>query len=76
MVVAEDVASSARVTAAGWREAGAALAAVRATELASLTDEDALQAARDLLDLVADLPPREGGSGLVEQQRLFALLRS
>lgn len=57
-----------------WRDSGPALDAIRRKELADLTDAQALRAAEDLLDLINHLPPKEGGSGLVEQQRLFALL--
>lgn len=41
-------------------------------ELQQLTDAQALDAVLALLDLVPDLPPKSGGSGLVEQQRYFA----
>jgi hypothetical protein len=61
--------------AARWAVAGAELAAVKRRELRALTDDDAAQAIADLLDLAAQLPAREGGSGLVEQQRLLAPLR-
>lgn len=60
---------------AQWRDSGPALDAVHRKELAELTEARALRAAEDLLDLLNHLPPKEGGSGLVEQQRLFALLR-
>jgi hypothetical protein len=49
---------------------------VRREELRRLTDAEALAAAEDLLDLLRFLPPRQGGSGLVEQQRLFARARA
>lgn len=52
-----------------------ALDALRRRELAELTDAQALRAAEDLLDLINHLPPKQAGCGLVEQQRLFALLR-
>jgi hypothetical protein len=52
-----------------WRLAGLALEAMRRRELRELTDAEAL------LDLLRYLPRRESGSGLVEQQRLFALAR-
>jgi hypothetical protein len=61
--------------AARWAVAGVELAAVKRRELRALTDDDAARAIADLLDLAAQLPAREGGSGLVEQQRLLAPLR-
>jgi hypothetical protein len=54
-----------------WKTAQAALREVRKRELAELSDEDALRAADALLGLVAHLPPKDGPSGLVEQQRRF-----
>lgn len=57
-----------------WRDAGAALAAVRRREVAALTDAQALAATLDLLEMADALPPRTS-SGLVEQQRLFARAR-
>lgn len=57
-----------------WVDAGTALERVRQRELRELTPTQALAAARDLLDLTAILPPKTGGSGLVEQQRYFATL--
>jgi hypothetical protein len=42
--------------------------------LRALDDEDALRAAEDLLSLVGELPGKEPGSGLIEQQRRFAAL--
>lgn len=59
-----------------WVNTGAALAAVRRRELAALTDADARRAIADLLALLEDLPPKESDTGLVEQQRLYARLRS
>lgn len=58
-----------------WRAAAVALEAVRMNELRGLTDEDVLAAADSLLSLVALAPDDERLSGLVEQQRLFALAR-
>ncbi len=58
-----------------WRRAGPALADVRRQELRRLTDQEALAAAVTLLDLERHLPPRTDGSGLVEQQRIFARAR-
>lgn len=58
-----------------WRNAEPALAAVRRRELRRLTEEEALAAAEALLDLERYLPPRTDGSGLVEQQRIFARVR-
>jgi hypothetical protein len=60
---------------AQWRAAGPVLAEVRRRELREMTDEQALAAVMALLDLLLHLPPKTGGSGLVEQQRLFALAR-
>jgi hypothetical protein len=56
-----------------WADAGKELEAIRRRELESMTDEQAREAALDLLTmpLPADLPPRLE-SGLVEQQRWFA----
>jgi hypothetical protein len=61
------------VVVAQWRDAGLALAEVRRRELREMSDEQALAAALALLDLLPCVPPKVGGSGLVEQQRLFAL---
>ena len=55
-----------------WRAAGPALADARRRELREMTDAQALVAAEQLLDLLRHLPPKRTGSGLVEQQRLFA----
>jgi hypothetical protein len=58
-----------------WRQLGPELEAIRLRELAELTDEQAQQAAADLLSLPVpeDLPERE--SGLVEQQLWFMRAR-
>lgn len=56
-----------------WQEAGPDLEAIRQQELRELTDADALAAADALLNLAAFLGPDTAMSGLVEQQRLFAL---
>lgn len=58
-----------------WDEAGPELEAIRRRELEAMTDEQAREAALDLLaiPLPADLPPRLE-SGLVEQQRWFSKL--
>ncbi len=61
---------------AQWRDSGPALEAIHRNELAGPTDAEAIRAAEDLLDPLNYLPPKEGGSGLVEQQRLFAVLRT
>jgi len=53
-----------------------ALDQVRWEELRNLTDAEALAATEDLLDLLRFLPPRQGKSGLVEQQRMFARARA
>ncbi len=59
---------------APWRRAAGALAHVRARELASLSDADALAAADTLLTIGARAPlpaHRRAWSGLVEFQRLL-----
>jgi len=65
----------ARAAARRWSRAGAALEAVRRSELRALTDDEGLAAAEAVLDLVRVLPVEERGTGLVEQQRLFSRLR-
>lgn len=60
---------------AQWQDAGATLADARRRELREMTDEQALAAAEQLLDLARHLPLKSTGSGLVEQQRLFARAR-
>ncbi|MGH3831908.1 MAG: hypothetical protein ACRDRS_15920 [Pseudonocardiaceae bacterium] len=55
-----------------WREAGPALSDVRRRDLRTITEAQALEAVLALLDLVPHLPPKSGGSGLVEQQKIFA----
>lgn len=59
-----------------WDRAGRELALIRRGELESMTDDDVRRAIADLFSGTAwnDLPSRPT-SGLVEQQRLFALLR-
>lgn len=56
-----------------WKDTGRVLAAIRRRELENLTDDEAREAALDLLSmpLPEDLPPRRE-SGLVEQQRWFS----
>ena len=57
---------------AHWRRAGAALAQVRADELASLRAADALAATETLLAIGASMPlsgDRLSWSGLIELQR-------
>ena len=56
-----------------WADTGKGLEAIRRRELETLTDEQAREAALDLLTmpLPVDLPPCLE-SGLVEQQRWFA----
>jgi hypothetical protein len=74
-----DVSPGAETTAAvvaQWRRVGSALAQIRRDELRRLTDEEALAAVDELLDLLRLLPPPSGTSGLVEQQRLFARART
>lgn len=60
-----------------WDEAGPELEAIRRRELEAMTDEQAREAAADLLTfpLPADLPPRLD-SGLVEQQYWFSKFHS
>jgi hypothetical protein len=59
-----------------YQERGRAMDMIAQRELEQLTDAEALAAAEDLLDLLRYLPPRDQPtSGLVEQQRLFKLLR-
>jgi hypothetical protein len=70
-----DPSDAERAVVAQWRAAGPALAEMRRRELREMTDEQALAAVLALLDLMPHLPPKVGGSGLVEQQRLFALAR-
>jgi len=59
-----------------WERAGRELSALRRRELQAMTDDDIRRAVAELFSgpLPPDLPPR-ATSGLVEQQRLFALLR-
>ena len=59
-----------------WDRAGKELAAIRRRELEAMTDEQAREAAADLLTVPfpPDLPPRLE-SGLVEQQRWFSKIR-
>ncbi len=58
-----------------WAGVGKELEAIRRRELETMTDQQAREAALDLLSipLPADLPPRLE-SGLVEQQRWFSKL--
>jgi len=60
-----------------WKQTGKELAAIERRELEQMTDEVAKEAAVDLLTmpLPVGLPERTS-SGLVEQQRWFAKLRS
>lgn len=52
------------------------VAAVRRAELGAMTEEEAARIADELLQLLPSLPAEpDRGSGLVEQQRLFALVR-
>lgn len=64
-----------REGARAWARAGAALATVRRRELAAMTDADARRLIGDLLALLEGLPPKDGDTGLVEQQRGFSRLR-
>lgn len=58
-----------------WTSTGKELEAIRRRELEAMTDQQAREAALDLLTmpLPSDLPPRLE-SGLVEQQRWFSKL--
>lgn len=68
-----------RAWARNWQKTGEMLERIRRAELWALTPERALRATDALLSLGAGLPvsaERRFTSGLVEQQRLFAALRS
>lgn len=60
-----------------WDQAGPELEAIKRRELEAMTDDQAREAAADLLSfpLPADLPPRLD-SGLVEQQYWFSKFHS
>lgn len=60
-----------------WIELGPILEAIKRRELEAMTDDQAREAAADLLSfpLPADLPPRLD-SGLVEQQYWFSKFHS
>lgn len=60
-----------------WNEAGPELEAIKRRELEAMTDEQAREAALDMLTfpLPADLPARLD-SGLVEQQYWFSKFHS
>ena len=67
-----DLVAAVALRLAGYAEAEA----VRIQELRSLTDQEGAMVADDLLQLLALLPDEpDRGSGLVEQQRIFSLLR-
>lgn len=59
-----------------WERAGRELSALRRCELQAMTDDDVRRVVADLFSgpLPSDLPAR-ATCGLVEQQRLFAVLR-
>jgi len=59
-----------------WERAGRELSAVRRRELQAMTDDDVRRAIADLFSGLSprDLPER-ATSGLIEQQRLFEILR-
>jgi hypothetical protein len=57
-----------------WRRAGEALEEVRRRELGELDTREAVRQIFDGLDF-SRLPPKQGISGLVEQQQWFAKLR-
>ena len=73
---ATDGTAGAAAAVARWQQAGQALAEVRREELRELTDAGVLAVAEELLDLLRYLPARDDLSGLVEQQRIFARVRS
>ena len=61
-----------------WHETGRVLAEFRRNALVSQSAEESRQAAFDMLDLGGQLPDdprRERMFGLIEMQRLFAVLR-
>ncbi|MGH3182021.1 MAG: hypothetical protein ACRDOH_19350 [Streptosporangiaceae bacterium] len=53
-----------------------AIAGTPSSRSSEAAGAEALTAAEDLLDLLRFLPPRQGESGLIEQQRLFARARA
>jgi hypothetical protein len=59
-----------------WERAGRELSAQQRRELQAMTDDDVRRAVAELFSgpLPSDLPPR-ATSGLIEQQRLFTVLR-
>lgn len=59
-----------------WHDAADALATRRAEELQRMSDEQARVAGLQLLALAGRLPRKAGGSGLVEQQRIFRRART
>lgn len=60
-----------------WKSAGEELAEIERRELEQMTDDEAKAAAIDLLTLPLGMDSLDSdGSGLVEQQRWFARLRS
>ncbi|MBA3307784.1 MAG: hypothetical protein H0T04_03765 [Chloroflexi bacterium] len=61
--------------ARGWAVTGPILEDLRRRALREMTEDQALEAVLDLLDLATLAPAKAGGSGLVEQQRYFALAR-
>lgn len=73
-----DTVQQKRLTAQ-WQETGRALDALRYAALARQSPAESRQAAYDMLQLGGLLqsdPELERGSGLVEMQRLFGLLRA
>jgi len=60
-----------------WMRAGKELAEIERRELEQMTDEQATEAALDLLSFpLREEMPAPATSGLVEQQRWFAKFRS
>jgi hypothetical protein len=60
----------------GWRVTGPILEDLRRRALREMTEDQALEAVLDLLDLVTLAPIKRTGSGLVEQQRYFRRART
>ena len=71
----KDAEDGARVLVAAWQRAHDALEAERQSKLRRLSERDSAQCFARLLRLSTPYPLRDG-SGLVEQQRIFARLRN
>ncbi len=59
-----------------WRVTAPILEDLRRRALREMTEEQAIEAVLDLLDLVTLAPIKRRGSGLVEQQRYFRRART